>query len=167
VDALWVSAVLAVTTDAQLAAQLKALGASCLPDEAPGDLNHTLREAVAAARRQWPELRPAAVVADMPALLSVDLDDVLSRVDSPEAFVPDAAGHGTTVYVGTYERFLPRFGPRSRDAHLMAGAHAMFDAPLSVRRDVDDLEDLGSAVSLGVGDYTASVLQLAAVAAGS
>ncbi len=48
------------------------------------------------------------------------------------AFVPDAAGVGTTLYAAAYDEFDPRFGPGSRAAHLDAGARELADAAPSV-----------------------------------
>jgi len=93
------------------------------------------------------------------ALRSEDLDTALAQVSLPRPwFVPDAAGTGTTLYVAAYDEFDPRFGPGSRDAHLDAGADELADVPVSVRHDVDDLDDLHAAVALGIGARTAAVV---------
>ena len=152
-----VAEVLVVTDDAAFSARLTGLGTAAIPDGVAGDLNGTLRQAAAEAHRRWPSLQPVAICADLPALSPTDLDDVLGRVGPHPAFVPDAAGVGTTLYVAAYDEFDPRFGPRSRDAHLDAGAREIADAAPSVRRDVDDVEDLRDAVRLGVGRETAAL----------
>jgi 2-phospho-L-lactate guanylyltransferase len=154
-----VAQVMAVTDDVHFSTVLAALGADTIPDGVTDDLNGTLRQAAAEARRRWPHLTPVALCADLPALRSEDLDAVLSRVLLPHpSFVPDAAGTGTTLYVAGYDEFDPRFGPGSRDAHLDAGADERADVPLSVRRDVDDVDDLRAAMALGVGPRTAAVM---------
>ena len=154
-----VDQVLVVTDDAQFSYVLSALGCTAIPDGVAGDLNGTLRQAAAEARRRWPELVPVAVCADLPALRSEDLDEVLgSLATGRPSFVPDAAGVGTTVYVGAYDEFDPHFGPDSRAAHLAAGAWELITSPASVRRDVDDPADLAEAVALGVGPSTAVAL---------
>lgn len=153
-----VAQVLAVTTDEHLSARLKLLGADTVPDAVPGDLNCSLRQAAVTAQRRWPGLRPVVVVADMPALRSADLDDLLSQVEGSQAFVPDAGGSGTTLYVGTYDHFDPRFGLLSRNAYVSAGAEEIGRAPDSVRRDVDDLTDLRVAATLGLGAHTAPLI---------
>ncbi len=100
-----------------------------------------------------------ALCADLPSLRADDLDTALARVVLPHPwFVPDAAGTGTTLYVAAYDEFDPRFGPGSRDAHLDAGADELADVPESVRRDVDDLDDLRAAETLGLGPRTAAVV---------
>lgn len=154
-----VSQVLVVTDDACFSTALAALGAETVPDGVSYDLNGTLRQAAAEARRRWPDLVPVALCADLPALRAVDLDATLARVVLPHPwFVPDAGGTGTTMYVAAYDEFDPRFGPGSRDAHLDAGADELADVPVSVRRDVDDLGDLHLAIALGVGPHTAAAL---------
>lgn len=151
--------VLVVTDDAEFSYVLSALGCTAIPDGVSGDLNGTLRQAAAEARRRWPDLLPVAVCADLPALRTDDLDEVLSGLDTTHpSFVPDAAGVGTTLYVGGRDEFDPHFGPDSRAAHLAAGARELLDAPASVRRDVDDPADLVKAVALGVGPSTAVAL---------
>jgi 2-phospho-L-lactate guanylyltransferase len=152
-----VAEVLVVTDDAPFSARLTGLGTAAIPDGVAGDLNGTLRQAAAEARRRWPDLRPVAICADLPALRPTDLDEVLGRVGPHPAFVPDAAGIGTTLYVAAYDEFDPRFGPGSRDAHLDSGAKEVADAAASVRRDVDDVDDLRDAVALGVGRETAAL----------
>ncbi|HEY0952880.1 MAG TPA: 2-phospho-L-lactate guanylyltransferase, partial [Nocardioides sp.] len=116
-------------------------------------------QAAAEAVRRWPTLRPVALCADLPALRPADLDAALAMVRSPHpCFVPDAAGVGTTMYVATGAEFDPRFGPGSREQHLLAGARELADVAASVRRDVDDLADLRAAIALGVGVHTAAVV---------
>lgn len=151
-----VGQVLVVTDDARFARVLAALGCTAIPDGVSGDLNGTLRQAAAEAHRRWPGLVPVTVCADLPALRPGDLDAVLARLPHDRAcFVPDAAGVGTTMYAAPYDRFDPRFGPRSRATHLAAGVQEITDAPTSVRRDVDDADDLAEAAILGLGPSTA------------
>ena len=154
-----VARVLAVTDDARFSSMLAAIGAESIPDGVTDDLNGALRLAAAEAHRRWPELTPVALCADLPCLRADDLDAALARfVPSQPAFVPDAAGTGTTLYVADIDLFDPRFGPGSRDAHIDAGADELADVPASVRRDVDDLDDLRAAVTLGIGPHTAAVV---------
>lgn len=154
-----VAVVLAVTDDAALSSALAELGAACIPDGVSGDLNGSLRQAAAEAHRRWPDLRPVAVCADLPALRSADLDLALAASAGPHpAFVTDAAGVGTTLYTAAHDAFDPHFGPGSRQAHLDAGAREVLDVSASVRRDVDDLDDLRAALVLGVGSHTTAAL---------
>jgi 2-phospho-L-lactate guanylyltransferase len=158
-DARSVARVLVVTDDVRLSSVVSDIGAVAIPDGVSDDLNGTLRQAAAEAGRRWPQLRPVALCADLPALLPDDLDAALARATTAHPwFVPDAAGTGTTLYVAGLDEFDPRFGDGSREAHLDAGARELEDAGPSVRRDVDDLVDLRAAVALGIGPRTAAAL---------
>lgn len=154
-----VARVLVVTDDVHVATLVGELGAASLPDGVSGDLNGTLRQAAAEAGRRWPYLRPVALCADLPALRVADLDATLARVLTAHPwFVPDAAGVGTTMYAAAVDEFDPHFGPASRREHRLAGAQELVDVAPSLRRDVDDLDDLRDAVALGVGRFTAAVV---------
>lgn len=154
-----VEAVLVATDDAAFSRELGALGCATIPDGDTNDLNAALRQAVAEARRRWPELTPAAVCADLPALRPDELATALETLvpDGP-SFVADAEGVGTTLYTAPYGEFDPQFGPGSRAAHLAAGALELRADLPSLRRDVDDLDGLRAAVSIGVGPETAAVV---------
>lgn len=155
-----VDRVLVVTDDHELARGLADLGVDVLPDGTTDDLNETLRLAAAEMHRRHPDLRLAALCADLPALRPAELAVALTVAPQDRmAFVADADGVGTTVVVASApETFRPRFGPASRQQHLDAGAHEIdgVDVP-SLRRDVDDRDDLAEAVALGVGSRTSLV----------
>lgn len=156
-----VEAVLVATDDARFSSALRAIGAPCIPDGTGGDLNGTLRETAAEARRRWPHLRPVTVCADLPALRAEDLDAALAEVEhrgGGPAFVADAAGIGTSCYAAPHDRFAPCFGGASRRAHLEVGAVELTAPLTTLRRDVDDLLDLRAAADLGVGAHTQRVL---------
>ena len=72
------------------------------------------------------------------------------------AFVPDAAGVGTTLYaVPPGGEFLPLFGGASRARHAAAGATELDFADMAgLRRDVDTPDDLREALALGAGPFT-------------
>jgi 2-phospho-L-lactate/phosphoenolpyruvate guanylyltransferase len=148
--------VLVATDDAAFSIELGQLGAVTIPDGVAMDLNGTLRQSAAEARRRWPRLVPVALTADLPSVRAVDLDAALGELTVGEAaYVADAGGLGTTLYTAAYDDFEPRFGPGSALAHDATGARAI-TAPLPrLRRDVDDLDDLYQAVALGVGSRTA------------
>lgn len=151
-----VAEVLAVTDDATFARDLTAIGCAVLPDGPSGDLNTSLVLAAAEARRRWPDLRAAAVCADLPALRPADLEEALALAAPHEsAFVADAAGVGTTMFTATAEAFLPRFGPGSRGVHVAQGSVELPGELASLRQDVDDLVDLARAAALGLGPHTA------------
>lgn len=154
-----VRSVVVATDDAPLARSLGRDDCLVLPDGVAGDLNGSLVQAAAEVRRRWPEARPVALCSDLPALRSEDLAEVLAaitvRAPRLPAFVPDAAGRGTTLYSAPPAQFAPRFGGPSRQAHLDDGAVEIVDAGASVRQDVDEVVDLGRALVLGVGQHTA------------
>ena len=150
-----IAEVLVATDDAAFAARFEALGCATIPDGDTRDLNSALRQAVAEAQRRWPDLLPVALCADLPSLRSADLDAALASVPgTAPAFVADASGNGTTLYLATYDAFEPHFGVDSRLEHLSAGAVAIAGELTTLRHDVDDLDDLRAALALGVGAET-------------
>jgi 2-phospho-L-lactate guanylyltransferase len=156
-----VERVVVVTDDRGAAGELSAPGVLVLPDQPRNGLNAALAFGAAQAQRHWPGRGTAGLAADLPALSPAELSGALiAAARLPEAFVPDAAGTGTTLYTarpGT--AFRPRFGPASRRAHAAGGA-AELDLPVSsgLRRDVDTPGDLRAAIALGVGRRTAAAV---------
>jgi 2-phospho-L-lactate guanylyltransferase len=155
-----VDRVLVVTDDHVLARGLADLGVDVIPDGTSDDLNGTLALAAAEMHRRRPDLRLVALCADLPALRPEELAAALA-VTPPDAmaFVADADGIGTTAVVApSLDLFHPAFGPASRQRHLDAGAHEVdgVDVP-TLRRDVDDRDDLVEALRLGVGRSTSLV----------
>lgn len=154
-----VALVVVVSDDAAFAASLAGDGVVACAD--PGDgLNGALRHGAAVAHDLAPDLRPAALLADVPALTAVDLAAALdhARAAPGPCFVEDADGTGTTLYTASYDAFDPRFGAGSAAAHRAAGAAPIPGALATLRRDVDDLDGLAAAVALGVGAATAAAL---------
>lgn len=158
-----VEGVVVVTDDPVAAPELAALGAIIVPDEPDDGLNPALVHGAAEARRLAPERAVGALSADLPSLRPAELTRVLDAAAAvPNAFVPDAAGVGTTLYTARPDAvFTPAFGLESRARHRDGGARelALDDVP-SVRRDVDTIDDLHAALELGVGPRTASVAPL-------
>ncbi len=150
----------AVVTDDVLARrELSALGARILADEPGNGLNAALRHGAAAVRAERPEAPVAALNADLPALRPVELGRVLDRAAQfPRAFLPDAAGIGTTLLAAAAGVELrPAFGTASRARHTASGAVELTLADVdSVRQDVDTGEDLRAALALGVGPRTSA-----------
>jgi 2-phospho-L-lactate guanylyltransferase len=162
-----VQGVVVVTDDPVAAPELAALGAVIVPDEPDSGLNPALVHGAAEARRLAPASAVGALSADLPSLRPAELDRVLDAASAtPNAFVPDAAGVGTTLYTARPDaRFTPAFGVDSRARHRESGARELtLDDVPSVRRDVDTIEDLRVALELGVGPRTASVAPLLPVA---
>jgi 2-phospho-L-lactate/phosphoenolpyruvate guanylyltransferase len=169
-----VARVVVITADPVAGPLLAALGAVIVSDE-PADLsadlaavngpgaqeglNAALRHGAALAARRWPGTGLAALTADLPALNPAELAVALraaSAVAGPAAFVPDAAGVGTTLYaVRPGGEFRPQFGGASAARHAASGATELDLAGLAgLRRDVDTAEDLRLALSLGAGPRT-------------
>ena len=121
-----IAEVLVATDDASFSVELAALGAVTIPDGVGMDLNGTLRQSAAEARRRWPELVPVALTGDLPAVRAEDLDEALGAVAPGEpAYVADTDGLGTTFYTAAHDAFDPRFGPGSALAHEATGARAI------------------------------------------
>lgn len=155
-----VAAVIVVSDDPAAAAELARLGAEVVPDEPDDGLNPALVHGAAVACARRPQAATGALAADLPALRPAELGRALRAAAAwPEAFVPDAAGSGTTLYTAAPgSRFRPRFGPQSRQRHLSAGVAelALTDVP-GLRRDVDTAADLTDAAGLGLGPRTAVI----------
>lgn len=150
-----VAEVMVVTDDVPFALSLAGTGCHVLPDGVSGDLNASLVQAAAEARRRWPSHGVAALCADLPALRPRDLAAALGAVAHP-SYVTDHTGTGTSLYaVPAGADFVPRFGPGSARAHADSGAVALTGDLASLRLDVDDAGDLGRVLVLGVGTHTA------------
>jgi 2-phospho-L-lactate/phosphoenolpyruvate guanylyltransferase len=152
-----IAVVIVVTDDDVAGAALGSLGAVIVPDEPAAGLNPALVFGAAYAAARWPGRGRAALAADLPALDPAEIGRALAAASGwPEAFVPDAAGSGTTLYTaGPAAEFCPRFGPGSRDRHRAGGAMELdlADVP-GLRRDVDTPADLRSAAGLRLGPRT-------------
>jgi 2-phospho-L-lactate guanylyltransferase len=143
-------------------------------------LNAALRHGAAVAARRWPGTGFAALTADLPALRPAELAAALRAAalraaeataaaaagatataseTARAAFVPDAAGVGTTLYaVPPGGEFLPLFGGASRARHAAAGAAEIdLDDMAGLRRDVDTPEDLQAVLALGAGPRTTAL----------
>ncbi|WP_330337605.1 2-phospho-L-lactate guanylyltransferase [Streptomyces sp. NBC_00557] len=150
-----------VVTDDELAGrELAALGARIVPDAPASGLNAALAHGAAVVRQSRPRAPVAALNADLPALRPAELAVVLgAAAHFPRAFLPDAAGVGTTLLAaGPDAELQPDFGVDSRSRHRASGAAELLLSGVdSVRQDVDTGDDLRAALALGVGPYTAAV----------
>jgi 2-phospho-L-lactate/phosphoenolpyruvate guanylyltransferase len=184
-----VARLVVVTSDPVAGPLLAALGAVIVSDEpadlpagrgsldgpavgsGPGDLgelgvqdalNAALRHGAAVAAQRWPGTGLAALTADLPALSPAELSRALRTAAAEPgraAFVPDAAGVGTTMYaVPPDAEFRPLFGGASRARHAAAGATELDFADMTgLRRDVDTPDDLRAALTLGAGPRTTAL----------
>jgi 2-phospho-L-lactate/phosphoenolpyruvate guanylyltransferase len=170
-----VARVIVVTSDPVAGSRLTALGAHVVPDPPAGTpdaarpsldgsqrpLNAALLHGAAVAAARWPGTGLAALTADLPALRPDELAVALRAAadTAGPAFVPDAAGLGTTLYaVAPGREFTPMYGGASRARHAAGGAFELaLDGIAGLRQDVDTPDDLRAAVALGVGPRTAEV----------
>jgi 2-phospho-L-lactate/phosphoenolpyruvate guanylyltransferase len=170
-----VARVVVITSDPVAGPLLAALGAVIVPDEpgAPGPaepgspsadgaqepLNAALRHGAGVAALRWPGTGLAALTADLPALRPAELAVALRAARSRPAFVPDAAGIGTTLYAVPPGRdFRPQFGGASRARHAATGAAELGSENLpGLRRDVDTADDLRAALAIGAGPRTTAL----------
>ncbi|MGW1029662.1 2-phospho-L-lactate guanylyltransferase [Streptomyces sp. NPDC002577] len=151
--------VVVVTDDGLAGQELAELGARIVPDAPGAGLNAALAHGAAAARAARACAPVAALNADLPALRSTELTRVLAAAALfPRAFLPDAAGIGTTLLSALPGTELhPAFGGESRARHAASGAVELgLGGVDSVRRDVDTGDDLRAALALGVGPRTAA-----------
>ncbi|MFI7387019.1 2-phospho-L-lactate guanylyltransferase [Streptomyces sp. NPDC049813] len=150
--------VVVVTDDALAGRELAALGARIVADTPGAGLNAALAHGAAQVRSVRPAAAVAALNADLPALRPAELAGVLAAAAAfPRAFLPDAAGIGTTfLSAAPGADLLPEFGTDSRARHRASGAVELAPGEVgSVRQDVDTGEDLRTALGMGVGPYTA------------
>jgi 2-phospho-L-lactate/phosphoenolpyruvate guanylyltransferase len=156
-----VATVIVVTDDEIVGAELGSLGAVVIADQPAAGLNPAMALGAGYSDAHWPGRGRAAMAGDLPALRPAELALVLDRAATAgEAFVPDAAGTGTTLYAaGPGVAFRPAFGPGSRDRHLAAGAAELALPGLrGIRQDVDTPGDLQVAAGLGLGPRTTAAL---------
>ncbi|MGA8046314.1 MAG: 2-phospho-L-lactate guanylyltransferase, partial [Dermatophilaceae bacterium] len=154
-----VAATLVVTSDLDVVSELRRMDVEVVPDDTAG-LHNAVEVGIAAATRRWPDLGIAVVPADLPTLRPVDVEEVVGLAEATGgAFVPDHEGTGTTIVVHPSGRSTAtRYGPSSAIRHRQLGLTALDHAPPRARLDVDTLEDLDVALTLGVGSRTAAAV---------
>jgi len=164
-----VGAVVVVSDDPAVAAEVAPLGAVAVADTPGAGLNRALAAGADHAAERWPRNGLAALLADLPALSASELKAALTAAAAvTQAFVADAAGSGTTLYAARSATvFRPQFGPRSRSLHLRAGATEL-DLPgiAGLRQDVDTVADLRAAAEIGLGRRTTALAMTDRVRAG-
>ncbi len=152
-----VADLMVVTSAPAVAGAVGALGARVVPDAPEAGLN----PALAHGARQAGDSPVVALAGDLPALRPEELSAALSAAGRRRAFVPDAAGTGTTLLAAPAGTLLdPRFGPGSAVAHAGSGAAALAGPWPSLRRDVDTGADLAAAAALGLGTRTDALYRL-------
>ncbi|MEZ0165683.1 2-phospho-L-lactate guanylyltransferase [Kineococcus sp. LSe6-4] len=150
-----VGLVVCVSDDPVVLRAVRAAGVGTVSAGRPG-----LGAAVAAGLASLERGPTAVLLGDLPALRSRDLAAALARartVPGP-ALVTDAAGSGSVLLTDPDGDLPHRFGPDSARRHVEAGAVVLRDPLPSLRRDVDTVADLRSALALGVGPHTRAAL---------
>jgi 2-phospho-L-lactate guanylyltransferase len=164
-----VGAVVVVSDDPTVAAEVAPLGAVAVADTPGAGLNRALAAGAEHAAERWPGHGLAALLADLPALSAGELTTALTAAAAmAQAFVADVAGSGTTLYTAQPPSpFRPRFGPRSRTLHQEAGAIELNPPGIAgLRQDVDTLADLRAAATIRLGRRTAALAKADRVRAG-
>jgi 2-phospho-L-lactate guanylyltransferase len=159
-----VGSVTVVTPDADVAAAVRALGADVHPDpQAVADgLNAALADAADAVRRRRGAVDLLALQADLPALRSAELVEMLAAAPATgRALVADHTGQGTAALLvrGGDAPLTPLFGTDSARRHADSGAKDLDGEWPGLRLDVDTPADLRDAVALGPGPATTALLR--------
>lgn len=140
---------------------LQRQGAALVVDPERRDLNTSLRQAAAVAATRDGSYGIASLVGDVAAVRPAQLSRVLAAAAiEGTAFVPDAAGRGTTLVAARrWAAFLPEYGKSSRHRHLEAGFTELLLPDLDgLRLDVDTMADLQSLQRLEPGRRTRALL---------
>ncbi|WP_280235458.1 2-phospho-L-lactate guanylyltransferase [Nocardia cyriacigeorgica] len=158
-----------VTPDQEVAEVAVRLGAAVHPEPIvdpgePGDpdgLNAALRAAADGLRQRHGPADLLALQADLPALRSAELAEMLATAPADaRSVVVDHAGRGTAALLARAATHAldPRFGPDSARRHIAAGAVRLDGDWPGLRLDVDTAADLDRAIALGTGAATRAVL---------
>ncbi|MDT5035245.1 MAG: 2-phospho-L-lactate/phosphoenolpyruvate guanylyltransferase, partial [Micromonosporaceae bacterium] len=133
------------------------------------EADHAAGVPVVALTADLPALRPAELAAALTELAegteptrhtALTRHTGLTGRTGRRGYVPDARGTGTTMLAALAGVGLdPRFGPGSAAAHRASGAVELLGDWPSVRQDVDTADDLAAAAALGLGPWTAALLQ--------
>ncbi|NIL92560.1 2-phospho-L-lactate guanylyltransferase [Rhodococcus fascians] len=101
-----------------------------------------------------------AVLPDLPALQVSEIDRMLQEARKHDrSFHPDSQGDGTTCVTARRAIDLrTKFGPGSANRHRNSSITELGGFGRGLSCDVDTIEDLCKAASLGVGHHTMSLL---------
>ncbi|RBM17070.1 2-phospho-L-lactate guanylyltransferase [Prauserella sp. PE36] len=157
-----VGEIVVVTDDREIRRALRRFGCHfCAQGPLPG-LNTAIRVGRDHLRRLFGADPCAALVGDLPALRSAELDDALRiAVDTGgQAFVTDTSGTGTTLLAAADPVLLnPSFGWGSAGLHEKAGAVRLAGEYPTLSLDVDTPAGLESAAAYGLGVHTSRLRQ--------
>lgn len=130
--------------------------------ECHGGLNESIQNGGNWVRSRWANSPIAVLPADLPYLAHSELEAALTRAESYRlTVVADRVGRGSTLTtVAAGSALNPQYGVGSLSRHQALGAERLnFPLWSGLRRDVDVVEDLSAAPTLGVA--TAALLQVA------
>lgn len=153
-----------VTPDPAVADLARTLGAEVHPEprrQHADGLNTALAATAAALRGAHGPIDLLALQADLPALRTEELSDMLAAAPRGlRSIVIDHEGSGTAALVvrDPVAALDPRFGPGSARSHIEAGAVDLAGDWPGLRLDVDTPADLDRAVAIGAGNATRAVL---------
>lgn len=152
--------IVAVTSEPELAEITAGTPSVVALHEPPGESSDQLNNAIRLAR-DWamahaPTSPIVVIPADLAALTTASLEAALCQLAwFDRTHIPDHQGKGTTLSAAARPDLLdPRYGPASERAHAAAGSVPILHVALEARLDVDNLEDLADATSLGLGAHT-------------
>lgn len=131
------------------------------PGRKDNSLNEALWQGAAWSRRSRPGHPVVVIPADLAAITTRALDETLAIASAVEAaHVVDVEGTGTTLLTALDARDLrSHYGTDSALRHRLAGFSALEQVDARLRRDVDTLADLQSAMTLGIGPTTREVMR--------
>ncbi|WP_207890844.1 2-phospho-L-lactate guanylyltransferase [Rhodococcus sp. Eu-32] len=162
-----VGSITVVTPDPTVADVADELGALVVEDPAGEDgtsadrLNSAFSAAMTSARAGG-EHDIIVLQADLPALRSEELAEAYETArPASRSVVSDHHGTGTAALIlkAGASDFTPLFGPASAQRHRQSGADDLDGTWPGLRLDVDTIDDVRQALSLGVGPATAEVLR--------
>ncbi|MBF6182683.1 2-phospho-L-lactate guanylyltransferase [Nocardia otitidiscaviarum] len=164
-----IGSVTVVTPDPRVADLVRGLGAYVHPEamrsqsraDSHSGLNAALSAAAEAVRHHHGPVELLALQADLPALRPVELSGMLTAApEHRRAVVADHAGTGTVALLvrDGSAPLAPLFGTDSARRHIAAGAVELLGDWPGLRQDVDTADDLGRAMTLGVGVNTRALL---------
>ncbi|MET0520809.1 MAG: 2-phospho-L-lactate guanylyltransferase [Jiangellaceae bacterium] len=163
VNAPGVDHLVVVTTQIEMRSVAQRHGATVLADRPMMSID-SLNAAVLQARSWLMARRPSSPVVvvptDLPALTVPVLASALELLSEHDrAFVPDAAGIGTTLLAAAAAADLrPAYGMHSARRHTLEGSRPVPEVDVRVRHDVDTMQDLARAALLGLGSHTSEVV---------
>lgn len=152
-----------VTTQIEMRSLAQRHGAMVLSDPSTMSTDG-LNGAVLRARNWLIARRPSSPVvvvpSDLPSLTVPVLSSALELLSEHErAFIPDAAGIGTTLLsAAAADDLRPSYGRHSARRHTLDGSRPVPEVDVRLRQDVDTMHDLARAALLGLVSHTSEVV---------